>query len=443
MDRISPEVLLPEKLRYLGKLEQFSSARHHLGLFRSVGISCTFASSDSLSDSSIRHLVFAAVSKLLHLHPTLSTTIINEESNNPYFVRLPSIDLEQVVKFVERLTPIDPLSGSDVELDTLLSLQHNVSFPIRQVQWKIVISSHSQFPRLFTMSLFFHHALADGASALIFMRDFHTALNAVTTAESVPHTFIPIPAAIPQTLESLCSPPTLPTKSSSDTKPSSATSTSPGTSNFRSLALSPLTTTALLQTCKAHSTTLGAVFPVIIASAILRSSPSLSTECVIPINLRPYLGIDGDSIGVYYDGFSVSLPHGEINWDAARKVGSDIKTHLEGVKEGHINVLKFQKIPDMIEMFRHRENKGGFDVSNLGRAKPGDEGKWEMARCTFNRSAFVGGGDFTLGIVMGRDGWLSLGFAWEEGRMGREVMEGIMGSVRTVLEEVVGRSNSV
>jgi hypothetical protein len=403
--------------------------------------------------------------KLLQIHPTFSTTIYDEDSDHPFFARLASVNINQVVRVVARQTPIDASSGSDNELDALLSSEHNISFPVGQRNlplWRLVITFHSSDLSAFTASLLFHHSLADGVSALVFVKDFHSALNSVLPGEEPSHTYIPTRIAFPPSLEFIHTGTPI---SRNRSKPSgrlwlgiSARIPAPikTSSNFRSFALSATTTSEFLHICKAHGTTVGATLPVIIACAVTQSTDPDTDEfeCTIAVNLRKYLdGIQDVSVGVYYDGFSSYIPcHSaqEFNWESVSRVQQSIHTHMQGISEGRIGVLNsFSKIPSMIKMFEKRiegERTSSFDVSNIGGLmNKGKEVKeevdlgWKMGRCVFSRSAFVSGSAFTTGVVTGGDGCMNFGFAWQEGVVEGSVMDSIILGTRRVVDEVVRR----
>lgn len=106
-----------------------------------------------------------------------------------------------------------------------------------------------------------------------------------------------------------------------------------------------------------------------------------------------------------------------------------------------INVAKFKTIPDMREFFQSRvgkERNSSFDVSNLGVVKAASEdSEWEIGRTVFSRSAWVTGSAFTVGVVTGGDGCLVLGFVWQEGVVGREIVDGVVEMVERQVDILV------
>jgi hypothetical protein len=71
------------------------------------------------------------------------------------------------------------------------------------------------------------------------------------------------------------------------------------------------------------------------------------------------------------------------------------------------------------------------------RAASGGDDEWEMGRMVFSRSAWVSGSAFTVAVVTGGDGCLVLGFVWQEGIVGSEIVEEIIEMVERQVERLV------
>jgi hypothetical protein len=80
---------------FQGKLEQFSSARHHLGFYNNVGVSASYSTVQDLNN--IKENVLSAVAIVIRRHPILSAIPVDEDSTTPYFARLPTINLDNTV----------------------------------------------------------------------------------------------------------------------------------------------------------------------------------------------------------------------------------------------------------------------------------------------------------------------------------------------------------
>lgn len=102
---------------------------------------------------------------------------------------------------------------------------------------------------------------------------------------------------------------------------------------------------------------------------------------------------------------------------------------------------KFKAVNDMRMMFSGkvgRERVSSIEASNLGvfGVEKG-EGGWEVGRVVFSRSVFASGSAVAVGVVSGGDGGVVLGFVWQEGVVGEDVMDGVVEGVRRGVEEIV------
>jgi len=200
----------------------------------------------------------------------------------------------------------------------------------------------------------------------------------------------------------------------------------------------------MIAACRAHGTTLTSTLPILIASALSKHIPKQfnEVECTIPVSLRRFLGVPvEEKMGVWIDAFSTYFPRSSVqdfSWEQARHCKTAISQYL---KVGEINVGKFKAIPDMRSFFSSRlgQKRGSsFDVSNLGSVERGKE-DWEMGRVVFSRSAFASGSAFSTGVVTGGDGCAVLGFVWQEGVVGEDVMEGVVEGLRRGVGDIVSR----
>jgi hypothetical protein len=428
-------------------LEQFSSARHHLGFYNSVGLSASYACHRPADHKAA---IFSALAIVIDRHPALSSIVMGEDSNEPYFARLSEINLENAVTFVTRQIPVTG-SGRDVELDSILATQHDVSFKETHgivPYWRLIIITPAKIENEFVASFIFHHSLGDGASGMVFHRGFLAALSS-NPPRLTSNIIYPINTPLLPNLEALV-PLATPLHSAS---PGSINLWSgskiipPTQSNVHSLHFTAETTKHLLQACRLHGTTLTSTLPVLIASALFSSIPDTfqSLECTIPVSLRRFLPepVDESVIGVYLDAFSVYYDRpsaSQFPWSEAKRSRGLINDYLNS-NGGNINVAKFKQIEDMRAFFSGRMGKErgtSFDVSNLGAMKVGHEENqgWKMGKMLFSRSAFVSGSAIAAGVVTGADGCLSIGFCWQEGVVEMVIVGMVVEKVRIGIENI-------
>ena len=150
-------------------------------------------------------------------------------------------------------------------------------------------------------------------------------------------------------------------------------------------------------------------------------------------------------MGVWIDAFSQYYVRSNIarfSWEEARRSRGTIREVLSRAGET-INIASLNQVEDMTEYFLSqvgRERRSSFSVSNLGRMRhnqcEGDDQGWKMGRMVFSRSASAAGSAFSTGAVTGPDGCLVLGFEWQEGTVNRALLETVMGTVRSHIEEI-------
>jgi hypothetical protein len=416
------------------------------------------------SSKNLKPFVFTALEALIHKNPILSAIPVNEDSNHPYFARLPEINLEDTVLFVARQLPVDENEVRDIELDSILEAQHNRGFKENYGKlpfWRLIILISPHFSKEFTASFVFHHSLGEGTAGMIFHKNFLAAISAYPAPLPLTSTIVyPLKRNLLPTLEQLLPSTTAPLTSNPHQAHKSPWTgnkiilSTTNSSKFRSLILPQPLSSGLLIACRANGATLTSTLPVLIAVALTKTLSTLDSEfeeleCTIPVSLRRFLPQsteeDKDKMGVWMDAFSQYYHRENVlkfSWEEARRSRETITQHLaSGARE--MNVAKLKLISDMREFFRSKieeERTSSFDVSNVGNAtgrgmsERGETRGWEMGRMVFSRSAFVIGSAINTGVVSGPDGCLVLGCCWQDG----VVSEGLVDAVMKGVSEGVG-----
>lgn len=389
-------------------------------------------------------LVFRAVANVIQKHPILSAIAVDEDTPNPYFARLPAIDLFRAVSFVARVGKA--MADRDEELDDILQRQHNTKFKAdyRSLPfWRLFILQTSEVWTEFTACFIFHHSLGDGASGLVFHKSFLAALNNldVTLASETPRSIVRSPnIPLLPSLESL-HPLPVPETSNKTAATTLEEWTGqnirlPCKTRFRHISIAATKSKAFLKACKENGTTVTSVLPALIASNLFELVPP-STEalsCVIPVSLRRWLPTDvtTDAMGVWIDAFQVQFPRptgkqaSVIDWQPTQICQNAIETYLSH-RGNAINVARFKNILDMASIFTSKLGKArdsAFEVSNLGVFDaPKVDGGWEVSKVVFSRSAFASGSAIAVSIVSGNDRAMILGFTWHEGVVEEKLIE--------------------
>ncbi|KIX96244.1 uncharacterized protein Z520_08022 [Fonsecaea multimorphosa CBS 102226] len=483
-----------EKLRPVDRLERYSTARHDLKFYLGPAVTASYRLPKSHSPR-LKECIYKALEDVITRHPILSAIPLNENTQNPYFVRLPEIHLDKCVYFQARQRDYDPDSSDgerDVELDELFSTQHRVPYEPPNPFWRLYILTNSVHPSDFTAALFYHHALGDGTSGMAFHRAFHSALSqSVSTlpTELAPASVIPSPSA-----------PLLPSLESLHPLPVSTwhlltilfkhkiwSSRDPGLwtgakctialgpqTGARHLAFSASSTTAFKNICRANGTTITGALQTLIAGALFAHLPEKYTKlaCNGALSARRFLpadaGITDDSMGVYVldmsdtymrDRFlqhqhtdSKSGRYDLLPWAEAQRSRENIEQVL-GLKGRNAAVGLLRYVNDyQQELFLSKVGKdrdSSFEVSNLGVFKPSsspptvvvEEGNAqgvEIGRMVFTQSAGVTASAIQVSAITGPDGCLVLGVTWQKGVVDDELVEKVLRSVEEEVKRLTG-----
>ncbi|KAK4081204.1 uncharacterized protein Triagg1_2736 [Trichoderma aggressivum f. europaeum] len=434
-----------KKLRPLGKLEQVSASCHHLGFFNNVGLSAHYQvpRSFSLAASDLRGLVYAAAGDVISKHPVLFAIPVDEDSPNAYFASLPSIDLNKSIEFLTRSQPLDTLiEGQDEELDAILEYQHNTNFKENYgiaPFWRLIILQDAGGDMNFTASFIYHHAIGDGISGLVFHNTFLDALEIFSShlSSGLQSKEIITPAEDVQILPALGELHPLPI----DPNPSSHSATN----------LNEWTGNPIRCPSSAVSST--------IATALFRILPPdvESLTCIIPVNLRPWLQLSGEStkaaMGSYIDATRVQFTRpgkhsgdyglGNDIWSGARQASKRIRLYLDNVSpsgEPYTAVSVLETVPDISAIFTSivgKSRDAAFEVTNVGlfSSTATSERKadpcWQVGKVLLSRSSLVSGAAITINIATGGDGSMTVGFSWQEG----VVEDGLVGKVIQEVKE--------
>ncbi|EXJ54683.1 hypothetical protein A1O7_10024 [Cladophialophora yegresii CBS 114405] len=470
-----------EKLRPVGRLERYSTARHDLKFYLGPAVTASYKLSKSYS-LPLKDYIYKALGDVIARHPILSAIPVDEHTQTPYFVRLPEINLDKCVT-LERRQHDYPWEAEtrDTELDELLSSQHSIPYGAPRPFWRLRVLYH---PSHFTAAFFYHHALGDGQSGIAFHRTFHEALSSAFSGSLA----IPVPniMATPSTplqpdLEALHPLPVTvwyllkvlfkewilskfwPARNPGLWTGGKCTA-SLGQTRLRSLNIPALKTTAFKNVCRENGTTITAALQTLIAGMLFAHLPENCTSltCSGALSTRRFLqkeaGITDDVMGVFMQDMSEiynrrSFEHAHdskselsvLSWPEAQRSRRNIEhtLSLRGANAG-TNLLKyvnnFHEDLFLSKIGKHRENS--FEVSNLGLVKPYTSGHGgsglEMGRMVFTQSAGVTAAAIQVSVVTGADGCLVLGFSWQEGI----VEDGLVHNVLAGVGAEIGRSTS-
>lgn len=467
-----------EKLRPCGRLETYSTARHHLGYYNNVGLTVTYNSSSQSSDA-LKDSIYAALKHVIAKHPVLGAVPVDEDKSYPdtSFVRLPFIDLSKCVEIRDRKSKTPSDGEVDAELDQLLAEQHARNFKDdlgTKPFWRLIVLASTTDNDTFTATWTFHHALCDGASALIFHQTFLAGLNNMETVPNadpiVKTPTTPLPPAFedlhPMTISwpfflNTIAKIILP--SIFDSRPEKLWTgnpvptkiPSPPQFDFRTLILSANTTKLLAQASRKENVSVTCTLESLLAASLFKYLPPSQFDKIKfsnPMSMRRFLkDLPDDQMLVavnqyHFTHHRTPSPHAStvlqnFSWSEARAVKSTIDAEL--AKAGADNPVALFKyvssMHDYVDGLLGKPRGSSAELSNIGVYRNKDEGgRWMIGRVTFSQCPTPTGDPFCVSAVTGGDGCASLNFSWFEGAVEEGLVGKVMEGFREGVEALVG-----
>lgn len=397
---------------------------------------------------------------MISQHPILSAVPVEEGTQNPYFIRLPDIDITRVTTFAERKYRYDG-EVQDVELDELVQDQHNQPFQHHKPEipfWRLIIYINPWHANELTVLFVFHHSLADTGSGVIFHECFIAALSKPSANATAPNTLIrTLNAPILPPLEALHP---LPVSEAFAQKErdgltfldvpehiwSAGKTRVPMIGRFRSVAITAEDTQNFVRTCKEHSTSVTAALQTILASTLFNLLPVHYTTLVCDgaVSLRRWLKapVDQTSMGCWVGSFSETYKRKRFSWDEARRSGQTIELAVS--KGGtDMSVGCFHFIEDFNGYLSAKIGKKrsiSFELSNVGAIRRYAAYRpWQLGRVLFSQSANAVGGAFKVSVATGNDMRLNLGFSWQEDILEEPFMNQV---IQDVLFQIIELGNA-
>ncbi|KAF7595007.1 hypothetical protein BBP40_007608 [Aspergillus hancockii] len=404
------------KLRPVGRLEQLSTMRHYLRFYYNVAIAANYTLPDSFT-LPIKDYICKACEVLIGEHPILTAVPIGEDTKEPYFARLPNVDLSQSVSFQKREHGLPNADDKDAELESLLNKQHNIAFELPLPFWRLCVLTTDADERQFTLVFVFHHAIADGTSGKVFHRSFLRELQSMSTLTA---------AEVKQVIPSP-SVPLLPNWEAAHPCPVSYLYLA--TELFKakvynprdkglwtgSKIIAPLETkinhivipapqsSTIKDRCRENKTTITAVLQTIVARALFAHLPDSATKvkCSGAMSTRRWIAdhVTDDSMGVWVQEYHQDYIRNELSgsssfpWAVTVRSRATIQKALsmEGY-DASANLLKY--VDDLKEFFVSKvgQQRGStFEVSNIGVFGSGKTAEHEdaprLGRVVFSQSA--------------------------------------------------------
>lgn len=422
---------------------------------------------------SVKDYVYRVSETLIAEHPALSAIPAADDTQQPYFVRLPQIDLDQVVSFEQRMN--GPLSTEstdeeptpDLDLQSLLERQHNVPFTAPNAYWRLCILTEPDNKRLFTAAFVFHHALGDGTSGKAFHQTFLRALDSAENENRETKSIIQPPSTpLLPNIEQIHPMPLsflflakkiFQAKIYSPRDPGLWTGgkiQKEGKTHVRLVPFSKTLVTSLRKICRKEQTSITALLQTSFARALFANLPPryTSLNCTGAISCRRWLPdiITDEVMGVYVGDIEESYTRtattnnttNTFPWPEARRSKATIEAAVQRQgRDAGPNLLKyvsdFQQELCLSKVGSERDKS--FEVSNVGVLTcEGATGKPRIQGMVFSQCASVIGNAIGVSVVTGGDGCMVLAVTWQDGVVEEGLIEGAVGFLRGELRGLAG-----
>lgn len=452
-----------------GRVERYNIARNYLRYYNNVGMTASYEVAETLlSEYALETLTFMALRRIIDRHPVMSISIADEGSINPFWVRLPEIDLKEVVRFhnlEERAT--------ESRVIDIVQAAHQIPFENLEKLplWRLVViqhpSSHEQATKTIDIGFFWHHGIGDGVCGVAFHLEFLDALNNVRIEndawrlDTIVHppkldllppieeahplplsTFFIVSqilkAIIPNAIDKLLwtGPPVRPKNN---------------IARLRTLFFPSLIVDALLSQCRANDVTLTPLLIVVIARVLATIYPDYERfKCKTPISLRGFARA-GNRTMVNY---TTSIGHtfsskpkggfihcgGVFSWSAVQACKREINARTSGPKNHSIGLLKF--LNDYVGFLRNRagrERAESFEVSNIG-VMDGKCDSVKIRRILFSQSSNVVGPAYVFSVATAKGGDLGITLTWQDEIVDLGLVERVLAGLDSELRGLARRN---
>ncbi|KAE9368849.1 hypothetical protein N431DRAFT_470533 [Stipitochalara longipes BDJ] len=464
-------------LRPVGLMEQFSTVRHDLGLYRCVQNTARYSIDRSTND--LIDTLENALIKVISRHPPLCCGIINDDKDDPAFIRLESIDISKCIdhRILDSSTPEEYEQG----LTEILEHQHRQLWSNIHCQplWKLIIvqsKALSSEKTVFDAIFAWHHAIADGLSGMVFHRSLQEALNGPAIIAMADHTikisdtislFPPqeemikfkiswsfLLAAVWHTMRPKW---LFPDSSPPWTAANVPTNTENFEPHIKLISIPSEDVASILSACREQKTTLTGLFQALIVSSLaIRVPNATSFTSSTPFSPRSISGISSTSdiavqvcshsskhtpdviAAIRASSDSAQATH-QI-WTVARSFRNSLAADMAQMpRDNVVGLLQYAgSIHNMFLSKLGKRRDDTFQVSNIGTFKNDiREGEWRIERMFFTQCGMAGSA-FYFNATSVVDGPLSISVTWMEGDIEEQLIGNIVADVRYALKCIAG-----
>ncbi|KAJ7779075.1 alcohol acetyltransferase [Mycena metata] len=434
-----------KRLRKIGLMECYHSTRHYLGLDSCVVSAAQYTTQDGLALT--KEILFPALRTVIETHSALGLQLDGDEATtNVYLVRLPSIDLSQMVKFSDKENVQEAF-----EAQLVRRFETQSDLPL----WRVEVLADN------TVIFALHHTIGDGMSSMVFHLSLFKALQNARSGDStsivaVPTDTVPVPpidstTSLRPSLSTIASSiykefvPVAWTKAHLTWTGPASPSTPDLKTRIRLMTFSAADVVAFCAAARAHDATLTSTMYVVaitVLSRMLANDPAGYTHIAggVAISLRGVAGIPEDAFCDYPSLWPGSpRVSSDFSWPEAARVAGTLRAQKREGREiiGMLRFLCGQFVPFMKAHLGAKRGVG-FCVSNLGRVQtPELEGRWTIGRTMFAQCDVVVAAAFNINVCGDPTGGLNITFSWGETCIDAGFVEGFIADFQKEFQQVI------
>ncbi|RSL64481.1 hypothetical protein CEP54_004706 [Fusarium duplospermum] len=466
-------------LRPLGRVERYQSALHLLDLYPSTVLTCHFKIPHHLitapaDQSDLEEFWERAVARNILQHPLMQVGQVNEDSAEPAWVRLETIDLSRHISW----RVVSSTEDYPTIREQILHEQLRTKFVELETRpgWRMVVLKRES-DDLMEAILAWNHPHFDGTGAKVFHETMLETLNHSKGGSD-------LPILRNHILETVVNKQNLPPPQETagnystsfgymadtiweDVKPRlfgwastpptiwPPISPNPYETRFRTLTIDNQMLQGVLAACRAHKTTLTGLLHGITLISLTPQIPEEVLEVTgsTPLNLRRFIparseafpNLDPDKmirdrIKTTADGSKLATCT-DIMWDVSTRVREELQEKLsQGLKNDLVGMMGF--VADWREYAKEAQRKpraATWLVTNLGvlDGENDSDQRWSIQRADFLLSADVAGPALTICpvAIKGRD--LTINVGWQGGVVDDKLGERLVGDIEKCFRDVV------
>lgn len=457
------------KKNLIGFYERFRVSLHDLGYHNNVSIIARYSNSTKILDSWPQS-IFRGFSCAIQKHPELSTIVARDEDGTPYFQRLSTVDLKQLVTFKN----LKDIEGEEVDtkLIALSTSENNRGFENTSTtpSWRAIALRESSDS--FRIAFMWHHVIGDGRSGLavhrslleafqLFEDDIDCKSNRPTTTSldftHVPSSTKPLFTSMEHMLPNSFTPAATSPLQGLKWAGKFYNDRSPILTELGHIRVSANSVQRIIAQCRRHGTTMTALLQAIVAKTLLDRVPYDRIRTAVAVSLRrffdPTFGIDDSVMGLWISTYTTEFHQTEFRYqnaadelDGLWRVSQQNTAQINGVIANSgkdVEIMSLMGVNDYSAAVKSRVGQprdNSFGLTNLGVFGAVSTGRNTggviLDDMFFSQSCHANGAAFQICIVTVQGGDMNIVFNWQEGVVSQEEIGGVMGGVGDLMRQI-------